>query len=193
MIDKFPDAEIVGIDMCENYVKLYLERTGRTAWVERIEKLPDELGTFDYILCVTVLMYLNLENLGKSISNLLAHLKPDGTLILIEPDSSGKPLQTGFGLLTFLINRVAGRDVETGGRCFRSKEMRRLFSLAGGQIVSEERLPFTSLFFLPMAFIGQLLSEGMSKRIYRVVSVFDALLGGLPLPSIYVAYLIRKK
>jgi 2-polyprenyl-3-methyl-5-hydroxy-6-metoxy-1,4-benzoquinol methylase len=193
ILERFSEAEILGIDMCENYVKLYVERMGRPAWVERIENIPDRLGTFDYIICVTVLMYLDLENLRKAISNLLAHLKPDGTLVLIEPDSSGKPFQTGFGLLTSLSNRLGGKVAETGGRYFRPGEIKGLFNLAGGGIVSEERLPFTSLFFLPIALIGQLLSKRMSKKIYGWVSVFDALLGGLKLPSIYVAYLISRK
>ena len=158
----------------------------------RIESLPHGLGAFDYILCVTVLMYVDLENVRTSISNLLAHLKPEGTLILIEPDSSGRSFQTGFGIFTSLIKRLTGNEVGTGGRSFGSREMRKLLDLAGGVIVSEERLPVTSLFFLPIALIGRVLSQGMSKRIYGGVSVLDGFLGGFKLPSIYVAYRISK-
>ena len=193
IIERFPDTEILGIDMCENYVKLFMDKTGRPALAERIENIPDQLGVFDYIICVTVLMYLDHGALRRAISNLLVHLKPDGTLVLIEPDSSGKPFQTGFGVLTFFINRIGRNATHTRGRYFRSGEIKKLFNHAGGKVLSEQRLPFSSLFFLPIAFVGQFLSTGMSKKIFRIVSSFDRLLGGFKLPSIYVAYQISKK
>ena len=192
IIQKFPEVDIIGLDISENYVRLYKENTNRPAFVGAIENIPAELGSFDYIICVTVLMYVDGENLRKAISNLIYHLNPNGKLILIEPHFSGFLFQTGFGILTFLKHRIRKDIINTRGRSFRMNEIENLFINAGGKILSEIRLPITSLLFLPMILIGKLLSKRIAKEIYKVVFLFDTLLGALKLPSIYVFYLITR-
>jgi 2-polyprenyl-3-methyl-5-hydroxy-6-metoxy-1,4-benzoquinol methylase len=193
IIEKFPGVDITGMDISKNYVSLYKDYTNHPAFVGAVEKFPIELGTFDYITCVTVLMYLDSRNLERAILNLLFHLKPDGKLILIEPHSSGNLFQTGCGLLTVLINRIQKGVINTRGRYFRKREIENLFGKAGGRILSERRLPITSLLILPIALIGKLLPEPAAKGIFKVISLFDALLGGLKLPSLYVAYIITSQ
>jgi SAM-dependent methyltransferase len=192
IIEKFPDVDIIGLDISENYVRLYKEKTNRPAFIGSIENIPAELGSFDYIICVTVLMYLNGENLKQAIANLLFHLKPDGRLILIEPHFSGIFFQTGFGMLNILKNRIRKDAIATRGRSFRMNELRNLFIHKGGKVLMENRLPVTSLFFLPMVIMGTLVPKRIAKEIYRVLFQLDILLGVLKLPSIYVAYLITK-
>ena len=192
IIEKFPDVDISGIDISENYVRLYKENTNHPAFVGSIENFPTELGTFDYIICITVLMYLGHENLGKAVFNLLLHLKPGGRLILIEPHCSGSPFQTGFGMVTFLTKRIRTDTVNTGGRSFRVNQIERFLSVAGGKILSENRLPITSLCFLPMVLLGTMLPNRTAKGFFKVISRLDALLGTSKLPSIYVAYTMVK-
>lgn len=192
IINKFPGVDITGLDVSENYVRLYRENTHHPAFVGALETIPAELGTFDDIICVTVLMYLPDEKLSQAVSSLLLHLKPDGKLILIEPHSSGIPFQTGFGIWAWRRNRSGQDAIHTGGRPFRRKEIASLFSKAAGKIVSESRLPITSLFFLPMAFIGKVSPEGTARKLFRMVFFLDALLGRVKLPSIYVAHLITR-
>jgi 2-polyprenyl-3-methyl-5-hydroxy-6-metoxy-1,4-benzoquinol methylase len=151
-----------------------------------------ELGTFDFIICVTVLMYLDHDPLNQAISNLLFHLKRDGKLILIEPHFSGHYFQTWFGLLTFFMKRVQKDTVDTQGRYFRSREIEQRFKHAGGQVLLEWRLPITSLFFGPLTFAGKLLPHGVVKSFCKFISLLDALLGKFELPSIQVAYLIAR-
>jgi 2-polyprenyl-3-methyl-5-hydroxy-6-metoxy-1,4-benzoquinol methylase len=190
--EKFPNVDITGIDVSENYVKLYEENTHYPAFVGAIENIHDELGSFDYIICVTVLMYLDNESLRKAVSNLLFHLRHQGKLILIEPHCSGLPFQTGFGMLAFLRNRIGRNTVNTKGKCFRLREIENLFDHAGGKILSECRLPITTLFFLPITLIGKLLPKEIVRGIYKRVSLLDGMLGEFKLPSIFVAYLITK-
>jgi SAM-dependent methyltransferase len=192
IIKKFADVDITGLDISENYVRLYKENTHHPAFVGAIENIPAELGTFDYIICVTVLMYLHNKKLSKAVSNLLFHLRPNGKLILIEPHSSGIPFQTGFGIWACVRNRFRQDSIHTRGRSFRMREIASLFSNAAGKIISECRLPITSLFFLPMALIGKYLPEGTARKLFRIIFSLDTLLGGLKLPSIYVAYLIAR-
>jgi 2-polyprenyl-3-methyl-5-hydroxy-6-metoxy-1,4-benzoquinol methylase len=85
MLHKFSNLDMIGLDISEHYVTLYKKNTNHPAWVGAIENIPKELGTFDFIICVTVLMYLDHDPLNQAISNLLSNLKRDGKLILIEP------------------------------------------------------------------------------------------------------------
>jgi len=192
IIEKFPDVDIRGVDISENYVRLYQENTGHLASIGAIENLPAELGTFDYIICVTVLMYLDYENLGKVVFDLIIHLKPGGRLILIEPHCSGRWFQTGFGMFPFLMKRIRQNTIHTGGRSFRVNEIECCVSHAGGKILSENRLPVTSLFFLPMTLCAIMLPRGIFRGISKLASRLDVLLGMFKLPSIYVACAITK-
>jgi 2-polyprenyl-3-methyl-5-hydroxy-6-metoxy-1,4-benzoquinol methylase len=192
LLGKFPDVDIKGLDISENYVRLFEQNTKRRAFMGAIEDLSLELGTFDYILCVTVLMYLDHGKLKEAISNMLNHLKPAGKIILIEPHLSGSPFQTGFGLLTFLRDRIQKETLNTRGRYFRSREIEDLFGRAGGKVLSEERLPATSLFFLPLTLFAKYLPEGMGRSICKRVALLDTRFGQCKWPSIHVAYLIAR-
>ncbi len=192
IIEKFPGVDISGVDISENYVRLYKENTNHLALIGTIENLPAELGTFDYIICITVLMYLDHENLGKAVFNLILHLKPGGRLILIEPHCSGRWFQMGFGMFPCLMKRIRQNTINTGGRSFRVNEIECSVSHAGGKILSDHRLPITSFFFLPMTLCAIMLPHRITKGIFKMVSRLDALLGMFKLPSIYVAYAITK-
>ncbi len=96
IIQNIPQAQIIGLDISANYVNLYKENTGRDAFVGTLESLPSEIGTFDYIIVVTVLMYLPKNNLKEVFSNLFSHLNKNGKIIIIEPTQSGIIFQTGF-------------------------------------------------------------------------------------------------
>jgi 2-polyprenyl-3-methyl-5-hydroxy-6-metoxy-1,4-benzoquinol methylase len=192
IIEKFPAVNIAGIDISEHFTKLYKTSTGHPAFVTAVENIPATLGTFDYIICVTVLMYLEGENLKKAISNLLFHLNPEGKLILIEPHESGTLFQTGFGILSWVKGNVLRDIVLTRGRSFRMNEIESLFIDAGGRVLGEYRLPITTLFILPLTLLGRLLPTRLVEGLYRTVSLLDALLGKFKLPSIHVAYLIER-
>jgi 2-polyprenyl-3-methyl-5-hydroxy-6-metoxy-1,4-benzoquinol methylase len=192
ILETFPNLDITGIDISEKFVELYKENTHHPAFVGTLEKIPAALGTFDYILCITVLMYLEGDSLKKAISNLLFHLEQGGKLILIEPHQSGRFFLTGFGVLTFLRSRIGENTLPTTGRSFRMNEIEHLFGRAGGKVLSEWRLPITSLCILPLTLIGIFLPSRWAKGICRMVSSLDALLGIFKLPSLHVAYVITR-
>jgi 2-polyprenyl-3-methyl-5-hydroxy-6-metoxy-1,4-benzoquinol methylase len=192
IIKKFPDVDITGLDISENYVRLYKEKAHHPALVGAIENIPAELGTFDYIICVTVLMYLDDERLKKALSQLFLHLKQEGRLIMIEPHRSGILFQTGFGMLIFLRNIVKRDSHRIRSRYFTSRELGSYFQNFGGRFLSERRLPITSLFFLPIVLFGKLLPYRITRKVFEIVSLLDRSLGRFKLPSIYGAYLIMK-
>jgi SAM-dependent methyltransferase len=192
IIKKFPNVDIIGIDISENYVRLYQENTDHFALVGAIENIPDKLGFFDDIICVTVLMYLDDEKLQQAISQLFFHLERKGKLIIIEPHRSGILFYTGFGMLMFLANIIKRDKNRIRSRYFTSGELSSYFQNIGGSILSERRLPITSLFFLPIVVVGMLLPYSIAQKVYKIVSLLDTLLGKFKLPSIYAAYLIMK-
>ena len=193
IIENFPDVEIIGMDVSENYVKLYRDHTRQSAFVGSIEEIPKDLGKFDYIICVTVLMYLDDEKLEKAVTNLMLHLKHDGKIIIIENDSSGLIFQTGFGIVTFLRKCARRDNVNTGGRTFKKNEIKKLVKSKGGRILSERRMPFTTFKILPLCIVGKVFPAKFTKCIYRIVQFFDILLEKFKLPSIYAAYIISSK
>jgi 2-polyprenyl-3-methyl-5-hydroxy-6-metoxy-1,4-benzoquinol methylase len=113
LVKKFPQARISGMDISPNYVKLYRKNTGRDAFIGTVGAIPPEIGTFDYIIVVTVLMYLPENKLRETLSSLFAHLNPAGKIILIEPSKSGITFQTCCGL-TKLMRKTGNINTEIG-------------------------------------------------------------------------------
>jgi SAM-dependent methyltransferase len=193
LLRKLPKAEITGMDISPTYVSLYKKNTGRNALVGSIENIPGDIGTFDVIICLTVLMYVNKTQLVPAVSNLLRKLNKNGILIIIEPSISGIPFQTGFGLLN-PIRRGAGRDkVNTGGNCFSFNEISYVVENADGIIIKEERIPATTLFFLILYVIGKILPQKWASSFFAHLSVWDRFLSAYRLPTIWTFDLIKKK
>jgi 2-polyprenyl-3-methyl-5-hydroxy-6-metoxy-1,4-benzoquinol methylase len=193
VISKFPRAEILGMDISPNYVDLYKKYTGRDALVGTLESLSLEAGTFDYIIIVTVLMYLPETKLQEVFSRLLSRLNPDGKIILIEPDKSGMIFQTAFGLSKLLQNSADSKNADTGGKCFSATAIRNLVNRAGGRIIKEQRIPATTFFFLLIYISAKFLPARCTKIFSRWLAVIDDLLKKNKLPTLWMFHLIEKK
>ncbi|HUN53850.1 MAG TPA: class I SAM-dependent methyltransferase [Smithella sp.] len=189
---KLPEAEIIGMDISPAYVSLYKKNTGKNAFVGSLEKIPEDIGLFDLIISVTVMMYVQRNQRPIVIKNLLEKLNSGGKLILIEPDISGINYQTGFGILNYLKNNASSGNIHTGGRCFSSAELTNLIQASGGLIIKEERIPATTFFFLPMYILGKLLPEKIAAFFFRPLNLMDHLLKKYRLPTLWLFYLIQK-
>lgn len=192
IIKKYPHVDITGIDISETYIRLYRDSTNRPAFLQGVDDLSCDLGVFDCIICVTVLMYLDDESLKKGASNLLSRLKSGGKLLVIEPHSSGIPFQTGFGVAKFFKKAAREDVIDTKGRCFRKNEIEELFKKAGAKILSEHRLPVTSVSTIPLLILCKLLPRKLAKNMCKAVSLLDQALGKRKLPSISAAYVITR-
>ena len=190
LVKMFPQAQISGMDISPNYVKLYRDITQRDAFVGAVDAIPAEPGTFDFIIVVTVLMYVPENKLINTLSGLLAHLNPEGKIILIEPDESGIIFQTGCGLTKLL--RKNDR-IDTGGKCFSSGEINAAVDLAGGLIVREERIPATTIFFLLIYLVAKALPQNWTNVFFHGLTRIDGLLKNKKLPTLWSFYLIEKK
>jgi 2-polyprenyl-3-methyl-5-hydroxy-6-metoxy-1,4-benzoquinol methylase len=189
LVKKFPQAQISGMDISPNYVKLYRENTQRDAFIGAVDAISPETGTFDYIIVVTVLMYLPENKLKEAFSGLFAHLNPNGKIILIEPSTSGIIFQTGCGL-TKLLRKNS--KINTGGKCFSDGEIPATVHQAGGLIIREERIPATTFFFLLIYLLAKILPQNWAHGFFHGLTVLDRLLKNRKLPTLWSFYLIEK-
>ena len=192
VLEMFPQAKITGIDISKNYIDLFRKNTGQDAFVSSAEDISSSLGLFDYIICVTVLMYIDEDRLEKTINNLLNTLKKNGRLLLIEPSRSGTYFQTCFGLVNFLRKIDKSVAINTGGNSFKYNSLRTIIENSGAKIVKEFRLPATTLFFLIIYVFTKLFSF-KGRFLLNLISKMDNLLKSTKLPSIYIFHVIEKQ
>jgi SAM-dependent methyltransferase len=191
VLESFPEAQITGIDISSNYVELFRENTGETAFVGFAEDFSLQPDLYDYIICVTVLMYADKDKLEKTVANLFKHLKKGGKILLIEPLSSGVHFQTCFGLLD-LFNKFRDTGASnTGGNSFKYKYLKSVILKSGGKIVREYRMPATTLFFLAI-YLLTVISASAGRAVFSLISRCDEYLKSTNLPSLYIFNVVEK-
>ena len=188
---RFPEAKITGIDISENYVELFKKNTGKNAFVGFAEDFNLQSDYYDYIICITVLMYIDKDKIEKTISNFLRHLKKGGKILLIEPLHSGIYFQTCFGLLNLLRKFKNTAALNTGGNSFQYHFLQSLIHKSGGKIIREYRLPATTLFFLAIYIFTKIFTSG-GRVLFNLISRCDEYLEFIRLPSIYILKLYNK-
>jgi 2-polyprenyl-3-methyl-5-hydroxy-6-metoxy-1,4-benzoquinol methylase len=191
IINKYPNVEMLGMDISKQYVNLYEENTGREAIEGNVKDLSSDIGLFDYIICVTVLMYLDGEDLKKAMKKMISRLKPGGRLILIENDRSGYRFQTAFGLLEYIAS-IRCEEKLIQGRIFGKKELENIIEDSSGRIISERRMPFTTILFLILYVIAKHLPIKLTEMVFTICAWMDGVLENSRLSSIYVARIIEK-
>lgn len=193
VLKAFPCAKIIGVDVSPNYVDLFRKNTGQHAFVSRAEDIANnDLGLFDYIICVTVLMYLEQNVLETTLSNIIKSLNNKGYLLLIEPSHSGMNFQTCFGLLN-IFKRQNRTDSEiTGGNSFQYAYLRGKIEKSGGRVLKEYRMPATTILFL-MIYLFTSLFSVKGRFFLDLISKVDELFKFNKIPSIYIFYVIEKQ
>jgi len=189
--EKFPGAKITGIDISKNYVELFQKNTGKNAFVGFAEDFSLQSDYYDYIICITVLMYIDKDKIEKTISNFLRHLKKGGKILLIEPLHSGIYFQTCFGLLNLLNKFKKTTALNTGGNSFQYHFLQSLIHKSGGKIIREYRLPATTLFFLAIYIFTKNFTSG-ELFLFNLISRCDEYLKFTRLPSIYIFNVVEK-
>lgn len=180
---------IVGVDISEHFVTMFKKNTNQPAFVGTIEELSEEAGRFDYILCITVLMYVEKEKIKTGMNNIFSCLKSDGKLILIEPLKSGVFFSSGFGLLS-LLDRTSKSASENS---FPKNMLRTAILENGGEILIEKRIPVTTIFIVPLYLLSKVMKGKFIRYIFRIVTKLDKLFEMKKLPSLYTSMIIQKK
>jgi 2-polyprenyl-3-methyl-5-hydroxy-6-metoxy-1,4-benzoquinol methylase len=192
VLKRYPDSDMLGIDTSQTYVELYQQSTKRPAMVATIEELPANIGQFDYILCVTVLMYAKESDVRSCLKNLISHLKPNGRLLLLEPQTSMKLFLRLGGLVDFLQRASPPSEIDTGGRYFRRNELEEHIAACDCKIESCHGLPITSFVIVPLNLLSRIVPVLVTTHTLKLISWLDRKLGKGRLPSMYYAYTISR-
>lgn len=188
LLDAYPNVETVGVDISENYVKLYNEDLKPRGWAIKadIRKLPFKKNYFDVVIVVTTLMYLtNKFDQQKCLKDLFGFLKPGGKFVIIERNPIGNNIVTLGGL----ANKLRGqKHKEITAVSFNPLYLSKLIKSTGGNVTSSEGLPVWTL-FLPVLIMIGFISQSLDKIFLIGVRIFDKLFAGFLKPSMYVSYI----
>jgi len=190
ILEKFPDAEMTGMDAADIFVALYRETTKRDAVQGTLMNIPPELGKFDYVVCVTVLMYTGENDVAQAMKNMMGRLKPGGRLLLIEPQNSMQYFLRLCGLVDIVERFLPKSGINTGGRYFKKQEIPHQVNTLHYVIESRCGMPFTTLCIFPVSVLAKL-CPAAARPILKLLSLLDAKFGGSSLPSLYYCYEIR--
>ncbi len=80
-----PDVRIVGADFVRSYCGKYSVSLQQSVVCADITRLPFVKNTFDGILAVTALMYVDSEQLQTSFEDIIDLVKPEGYVLFVDP------------------------------------------------------------------------------------------------------------
>ena len=192
IVKKFTNAYILGIDISETFVDLFRKVTNQNSFVGTIENLSSDIGKFDYIICSTVLMYVEKHEMQKSICNIFHALKHEGTLLLIENDQRGYFLLSFFGIIPFFKKFFKKSHDAIDGYYFKKNEIEKLIRKCHEVHIIKNTFPFTTFFILPTSLISKFFPECFFTRsILKLLSYLDEIFRNLYLPSLHIGYVIK--
>ncbi len=194
IIEKFPGLRIKGIDISDNYIRLFKENTKQDALQYEIEKYPYEKNYYDCILCSTALMYVNKQSHSLVLRQLINSLKDNTSkLILIENNHSGKSFINGFGIIN-LFKKIFKHSKETsGGYIFKKNEIEDLIRLNNASIIKEYRISLTTIFIIPIFMLSKLLNSFLMNKFLNVILNIEFKISKFKLPTVHIAYIINKE
>jgi 2-polyprenyl-3-methyl-5-hydroxy-6-metoxy-1,4-benzoquinol methylase len=193
IIENFPLVRIKGIDISENYIRLFKENTKQDALQCKIEQYPFEQNQFDCILCSTVLMYVKKQNHSLILQKIINSLNDNGKLILIENDYRGKSFMNGFGVIN-LYKKIFNRSKEiSGGYFFKEKEIEDLIRLNNASIIKKYRISLTTIFIIPIVILSKLLNAFAMHKLLNFILNIEFKISKFKLPTIHIAYIIKKQ
>lgn len=177
-----PEASLVGMDFSLTYSRLYANEIGSAVCAD-LRQLPFAPNSWDGILLVTGLMYLNREESEATVQQVLSELKQQGIALFVDP---------GAEMMTFLRKlRPSLGNTKTGGNGFSIKEYRRLFQRPGYKIIASGSNTFFTL-LLPVCLMFKgipLLASAIADMAVRL----DSFLGGEGLIALHRWVIVRRE
>lgn len=188
ILQKFPRAQTTGLDISENFVRLYnedLEPRGRAIKGD-IRRLPFKKQSFDVVMVVTTLLYLKIKSdQEKCLREIFRVLRPRGYFVIIERNA------LGYAFITFggLVGKLRGRENrEITTFTFSDQYLLSLIKKNKGNIIQMEGIPLCT-FMLPFLIIIGFVSEDITKLILKFIKIVDQKLANFIKPSVYVSYI----
>lgn len=160
------DIRLVGMDFSLGYACLYRDAAG-SAVCGDLSRLPFGPQTFDCVIAVTGLMYLNSGECERAAGEIVALLKPGGLALFLDPGAEM------ISLLRRFLATSAARS--TGGNGFGSRAYLDMFDRFGTRIARGGNSCFTLL--LPLLLLLGRWPRAVDRLAHWVVKA-DLRLGG---------------
>ena len=189
LLERNDKINITGVDISENYITQFKKNTNQQGIVSTLEDLSSDIGKYDYIICIAVLMYVESKNAESVINKLLSLLNKNGKIIFIEPSISAKPFLNCFGIL----NLYTSKRKLTGGNFLKTKDFKNNIINAGGIVVSENRFSFTTIFVIPIFLICSIFRNNKMESFMKIISKVDNKIRFLKLPTIHISLIVEPK
>jgi len=176
------NIQIVGLDFSCHYCSLYNKQTNCNAVCADLTDAPFPDRSFDCIIAVTSLMYIQTENRDRTMRNIAALLKPDGIGFFLDP---GQKYMDMVGLIN-----PSRRKHTTGGYGFTSKEYDKLGHADGLDIIQRGGMTFFSL-AMPLLLLMQHF-EPLLNPVLKLTDWLDKTFHSLHFLSLHQWMLVKK-
>ncbi len=142
-----PDIEITGLDLSWNYCGMYRQNTGAAVACGTITSPPFCPPSFDGLLAVTALMYVDIESRRKVFDDIIMLLKPGGRALFIDPGEEF--------LRTVALIKPSARRKSTGGHGFSRSQYTGLAQGNHCKILKSGGMPVFSLLIPLLMILGK--------------------------------------
>jgi SAM-dependent methyltransferase len=159
-----PDLRVIGTDFSEGYCRMHARRFMAETVCADMHYLPFPAGTFDGMIGVTCLMYLDPAERPRHIEQVLGLLKPSGHALFVEP-----------GLEFMRLARFSKRSTRrtpTGGEGYTLADYSALDASGRLRTHALGGVPlFTAL--LPLLFLIHRRATGLTEKILSEIRHLD--------------------
>jgi SAM-dependent methyltransferase len=132
-----PDISIMGMDFSLNYCRLHQKELKVPTICASLSEMPLLPASFDAILAVTALMYVQREERRNVLRKMIALLKPGGVALFLDP---------GQEFMDFIARmRPFSAKKSTGGSGFTASEYLELAQIPGVRVEAVAGMPFFTL------------------------------------------------
>lgn len=157
------DLEITGMDLACNYCAMYRNNISENVICGNLEQLPFRNNSFDGLMAVTSLMYVDTKTRIRVFKNMIQLLKPGGKAVFVDP---GEEFKIISGIL-----KPSAKEKSTGGYGFTRAEYLSLANIDKLKITNHGGMPFFSL-LVPLLLLFEKIPF-LQNCLLTVISVLD--------------------
>jgi SAM-dependent methyltransferase len=158
-----PDIRLIGMDFSLNYCRLHQKELKVPTVCANLSEMPLPPASFDAILAVTALMYVQREERGNVLRKMIALLKPGGFALFVDP---------GQEFMDFISRvRPSSARKSTGGSGFTASEYLDLAQISGARVSAVAGMPIFTLALPFLALMAGL--PGVTKVIPPLLDRLD--------------------
>jgi ubiquinone/menaquinone biosynthesis C-methylase UbiE len=185
LISIFPRLKVGGVDLCQEYVKMYNRDLlpKAKAVCGSLEKLPFDNSTFDVTIVVAALMYLQGNQQCQAMMEIARVTRPGGRIVIIEPTILSK----FFFYLGKLWKFSKSDKSETKTTVYQIGKIKKLMFRSKIKLNDFSGIPIFSM-SVPFLFVASRLKFKLSCQLFKIIYFLDQIFKKVTFLSIFVSY-----